>query len=242
MRFPNVNSILRTVVCILMLSNTFILFTFAQSESQPKEDIKWTKYLKPSEEITRPVVEFGPWAEYSKEGLKNKIEGTVLLELGVNEKGKVEIARVVKGLGLGLDENALSKVKIWKFKPALKDGRPVAVVSMVEMGFHLHPPPPPDFGQYEKVGKGVTPPNPIFSPEPDYTEEGRKAKYQGVVVIGTVVETDGSIKIAYIVRSLEPGLDQKALDVVKKWKFRPAMKDKQPVRCWINIEVSFNLY
>jgi|GEM_PF-4422647 len=208
-----------------------------------KDDPKWSKYLVPGNGISSPVIEDSPSPEYSKEGKNNKIEGSVILIVGINHKGKVEIAEVVKGLGFGLDEKAMKTVAKWKFKPAMQEGKAVSSVAKVEVIFQFpHPISELDMGQFERVGNGVTAPKPIFAPEPDYTPDARKLKTQGLVVVGAVVETDGTIKTAFIMRSLNPGLDQKALEAVSKWKFAPAMKNKQPVRCRINIEVSFNLY
>ena len=92
------------------------------------------------------------------------------------------------------------------------------------------------------VGNGVTKPEAIFSPDPDYSEEARKAKYQGTVVLTVIVGADGRVHNATVARSLGMGLDEKALERVMTWKFRPATKDSRPVPVEVNIEVTFNLY
>lgn len=92
------------------------------------------------------------------------------------------------------------------------------------------------------VGAGVSAPRPIYTPEPEFSEEARKAKYQGVVVLDIVVGTDGRVHNQRVVRSLGMGLDEKALEGVKVWKFDPSKKDGRPVAVEMQIEVAFNLY
>lgn len=92
------------------------------------------------------------------------------------------------------------------------------------------------------VGEGVSAPRPIYTPEPEFSEEARKAKYQGVVVLNIVVGTDGRVHNARVVRSLGMGLDEKAMEGVKTWKFDPSKKDGRAVAVEMNIEVAFNLY
>jgi TonB family protein len=92
------------------------------------------------------------------------------------------------------------------------------------------------------VGGGVSAPRPIYSPDPEYSEEARKAKYQGVVVLAVVVGPDGRPRDIHVARSVGLGLDEKAIEAVKTWRFEPAKKDNQAVSVAVNIEVSFNLY
>lgn len=89
---------------------------------------------------------------------------------------------------------------------------------------------------------GVSAPKPIYTPEPEFSEEARKAKYQGVVTLDIVVGADGRVHNARILHSLGMGLDEKALETVKLWKFDPAKKDGRAVACAFNIEVDFHLY
>jgi TonB family protein len=93
-----------------------------------------------------------------------------------------------------------------------------------------------------KVGGGVSAPRAIFTPDPEYSEEARKAKYQGTVVLWLIVAPDGKPRDMRVTRSLGMGLDQKALEAVRQWKFEPALKDGQPVAVQISVEVNFRLY
>jgi TonB family protein len=92
------------------------------------------------------------------------------------------------------------------------------------------------------VGNGVLPPRAIYQPDPDYSDEARKAKYQGVVVLNITVGADGRVYNPMVARSLGLGLDEKAKEKVLTWKFEPATKDGKPVPVLVSVEVSFNLY
>lgn len=93
-----------------------------------------------------------------------------------------------------------------------------------------------------RVGGGVSAPKAVYSPDPEYSEEARKAKFQGTCVLWLVVGPDGRPRDIKVQRTLGLGLDEKAIEAVKNWRFEPAMKDGKPVAVQINVEVSFRLY
>jgi TonB family protein len=93
-----------------------------------------------------------------------------------------------------------------------------------------------------KVGGGVSAPKVLEQPDPEYSEEARKAKYQGTVLLWLIVGPDGRPRDIKVSRALGMGLDQKAVEAVRKWKFQPAEKDGRPVAVQINVEVNFRLY
>jgi len=93
-----------------------------------------------------------------------------------------------------------------------------------------------------RVGGGVSAPRAIYTPDPEYSEEARKAKYQGTCVLWMIVGPDGKPRDIKVQRTLGLGLDEKAIEAVKQWKFEPAMKDGHAVAVQINVEVSFRLY
>jgi len=92
-----------------------------------------------------------------------------------------------------------------------------------------------------RVGNGVTAPALLFKKEPEYSEEARKAKYQGTVVLYVQVDPSGRAINMKVLRSLGLGLDEKAMEAVKQWKFKPGMKDGKPVTVEAQIEVNFRL-
>jgi protein TonB len=94
-----------------------------------------------------------------------------------------------------------------------------------------------------RIGGGVSAPVPIVSPEAEFSDEARRAKYQGVCLVSLIVDAQGNPQNPRIIRALGMGLDEKALEAVRKYKFKPAMKDgKTPVPVMITIEVNFRLY
>src|SRR6266567_2117318 len=92
------------------------------------------------------------------------------------------------------------------------------------------------------AGGGVSAPQLIYDPEPEYSEEARKQKYQGVVVLQVIVGEDGRPRDVRIARSLGLGLDEKALEAVRQWRFAPGMLNGKPVAVLVNIQVNFRLY
>ena len=93
-----------------------------------------------------------------------------------------------------------------------------------------------------RVGGGVSAPKEIYAPEPEYSEEARKVKHMGTVVLQLVVGPDGTPRDIRVVRTLGLGLDEKAIEAVRKWRFEPAKKDGKPVAALVSVEVDFHLY
>jgi TonB family protein len=77
--------------------------------------------------------------------------------------------------------------------------------------------------------------------EPEYSEEARKAKWQGVVRLQIEVWPDGRAHEITVVQALGLGLDEKAIEAVSQWRFQPGRKDGKPVRTLATVEVNFRL-
>jgi TonB family protein len=92
-----------------------------------------------------------------------------------------------------------------------------------------------------RMGGGVSAPTLLSKVEPEYSEEARKAKYQGVVLLYVEVDPSGKAVNIRVLHSLGLGLDQKAMEAVKKWRFKPGLKDGRPVTVQAQIEVNFRL-
>lgn len=91
----------------------------------------------PNDQITLPVPVERHEAKYTKEAQKKRIQGSVLLEFFVDEKGVPQDIRVKRSLDPGLDKNAVEAVKTWRFQPGTKEGKPIKVVTNVEVSFRL---------------------------------------------------------------------------------------------------------
>jgi TonB family protein len=119
---------------------------------------------------------------------------------------------------------------------SLPDPPPVAQPEAPKPSFIMATPP----GTY-RVGDVVSPPALLYKVEPEYTEEARQAHLQGVVVLSVEVDANGKAVNPRVVRSLGYGLDQKAIEAVGKWNFRPSYKDGKPATVAATIEVNFRL-
>jgi periplasmic protein TonB len=96
-------------------------------------------------------------------------------------------------------------------------------------------------GGVYRIGGGVSSPSIIHKVEPEYSEEARKAKWQGTVQLSVIVDENGHPRDIKVAQSLGLGLDQKAIEAVGKWLFKPAMKDGKPVAVLATIQVTFHL-
>jgi TonB family protein len=106
------------------------------------------------------------------------------------------------------------------------------------------PPAPsaPDFPGLEHVGNGVSAPVPLNDVEAEFSDEARAKGIFGVCLISLIVDTNGKPQNPRVVRPLGHGLDEKALEAVRKYHFKPAMKGKVPVPVMITVEVNFRPY
>lgn len=92
------------------------------------------------------------------------------------------------------------------------------------------------------VGGGVSAPRVVYQVDPEFSEEARKAKYQGTCTLMLIVDANGLPTNIRVANSLGMGLDEKAIEAAKKWRFEPAMKNGHPVAVEIALEVDFHLY
>jgi len=97
-------------------------------------------------------------------------------------------------------------------------------------------------GGIMSVGGGVTAPQVIHQVDPDFTEQARAARLQGQVAIQLIVDANGMPEDMQVVRHLGMGLDQKALEAVQQYRFRPAMYHGHPVPVRLIVEVNFRLF
>jgi protein TonB len=92
-----------------------------------------------------------------------------------------------------------------------------------------------------RVGGDVRAPVIVNRVEPKYTDQARKARISGIVIIEAVIDHTGVVTDAVVLKPLPFGLDQSALDAVRQWTFRPGMLNGQPVDVIFNLTVSFRI-
>ena len=97
-------------------------------------------------------------------------------------------------------------------------------------------------GGIHKVGGGVSAPILVTKVDPEFSEEARRAKFMGVVTINLIVDTAGRPQNAHVIRGVGMGLDEKALEAVRQYRFKPAMENGHPVPVQVNIEVQFQIF
>jgi len=97
-------------------------------------------------------------------------------------------------------------------------------------------------GGVRQVGGGVSAPSLVYKVEAEFSEEARKAKMSGVVTVGFIVDEKGNVIRAHVIRGLGMGLDEKALEAVRQYRFKPAMENGKPVKVEVNVEVNFQIF
>lgn len=149
-----------------------------------------------------------------------------------NPDGK-DVSAAIHSVFLTESESMMDIVPAyWQAYFAKQEGRPRTKPEITKGPVYLD----------KSVRGGVSAPRAIYEPDPDYSEQARKAKYQGTIVLSLIVDSSGAPTDVQIIRPLGLGLDEKAVNAVNTWKFRPAEKDGEPVPVSINVEVTFHLY
>jgi TonB family protein len=180
-----------------------------------------------------------------------RIQGKVVFAAIIGRDGAIQSLQLISGHPL-LAPGAMEAVKQWLYKPTMVNSQPVEVATQIEINFTLSdaaatqkpaevPPTTAPQPQVYNIGNGVSAPVILRKVEPEYTEEARKAKYAGTVLLQVEVWPDGTVHNAKVLRSLGLGLDEKAVEAVKQWKFRPGYKDGRPVAVTVAIQIRFNL-
>jgi len=179
---------------------------------------------------------------YSDAARARGVEGVVTLEARIAPDGTVKRLRVVKGLGYGLDENALLAVRDWRFLPAMSDGMAVEATAQIDVEFNLQNAELNELianDMATRLGPGVLPPQVVHRVEPQYPPRANRQKRAGGVILDAVIPEDGSPRIVRVIQSLDWELDENAINALKQWRFSPAMKDGRPVKVRMNIAINF---
>ncbi|MGP8260499.1 MAG: TonB family protein [Acidobacteriaceae bacterium] len=185
---------------------------------------------------------------YPPEAKAAGIQGVVALKVTITNTGTVEDIQVISG-PQELRQSTIDAVKQWKFDPSWDHGYSVgvktigAIYSLPSVAPVVGPAPPADEAAagVKQFGGDVTAPRIISEPWPGYTELARRDKVEGVVTVGLVVDEHGLPQHVKLLRGLGDGLDEKAVEAVKKYVFKPAMENGKPVAVYLNVEVKFQL-
>ncbi len=100
-----------------------------------------------------------------------------------------------------------------------------------------------DSSGLQEGGQKISAPVPLYQPNAEYSDYARRKGISGICLVRLIVDANGNPQNVRIVKSLEPSLDQKAIEAVKGYRFKPAMRDGTvPVPVMVTVEVSFHLY
>ena len=190
--------------------------------------------------VSNPVIVSEAKPRYTAAAMRQKIQGSVEMSAIIGTDGKPTEIKVVKSLDgrYGLDDNAVAALKEWRFKPAMKDGKPVRILVTVEMSFALR-----DDGVFDKTHPLVKAPVVLKDVRPTYTPEAMRARIEGTVEIEGVVGIDGTLSEIRVIRSLDKthGLDGQAAAAAMQWRFAPATLNGRRVPYRLSIELTFTL-
>ena len=192
---------------------------------------------------------------YPPEAKEKGIQGTVVLHAIIGKDGTIQQLAVISGPE-ELQASAMEAVKQWVYKPYLLNGEPVEVETTITVNYALGNSAQPQadntnqdareiagsHAQVHRVGGSVVPPVAIYTPDPQFSEEAREAKASGKVVVSLVVDRDGQPQNVHVIRGAGMGLDEKAVEAVQQYRFKPATQDGKPVPVYLNIEVNFQYF
>lgn len=97
-------------------------------------------------------------------------------------------------------------------------------------------------GPVYQIGGSVRPPVATYTPGPEFAKEASKNKFSGNVVVALIVDANGNPKNVHVLRGMGMGLDEKAVQAVQRYKFKPATKDGKPVAVYVNVAVNFRSF
>ena len=202
-------------------------------------------------------VDFGPYAKLVQKRVRDnwlhlipesseRKKGNVAIRFVIHKDDEISGIKLVLSSGdVALDRPALDSITASKPFPALpSDYTPSSLV--LRFRFYYNP----DKSESElalakpgDVGEVASDPRVISQVDPEFSEQARKAKFQGLCVLSIMVEPDGTPSNIRVARKLGMGLDEKAIEAVKQWRFQPAIKDGQPARYGpVEVDVDFHLY
>ena len=175
---------------------------------------------------------------YSDAARRLRIEGIVTVAVRIDEHDRLVSSRIEKGLGSGLDQNALVALRQWRFRAGTRNDVPSAMDAEVDIEFDLRSEAVNELIANDMatlVGPDVTPPRVVRR-----SRVTPAARVSGSVVLDVVLLQDGSPKIVRILRSLNPDADESAVRHFEQWRFTPATKNGVPIKVRMNAEVRFH--
>lgn len=193
--------------------------------------------------VEQPAPVFRAEPAYPEEARRAGIEGKVRFRVVIGTDGTVKTLTLLSGHP-ALVQAALTALQQYRYRPTVLHGELVEVETEVDLLFVLPAENPPQAEARtlkELLAEGAAPPVPVFKAEPAFSREALAAKHEGAVLLEIVVNEQGLVSEARVLREAGLGLDQKAMEAVSQWRFKPAEKDGRPVAVWARVEMNFRL-
>jgi TonB family protein len=179
---------------------------------------------------------------YPAEARAEHVEGEVVLHATISKAGTIENVQVLSGPPI-LMVSAIDAVRQWKYKPYLLNGEPTEVETTINIRYSLSEPGESGAANVgpgvRKIGNGVSSPVVIYQVQPEYSPEARAANFNGIELVNLIVDANGVPQNVHILRGVGMGLDEKAVEAVRQYRFKPAMEDGKPVPVELNVEINF---
>jgi TonB family protein len=174
--------------------------------------------------VTQPILVFKVDPQFSEQARKEKFNGVVLINFIVDTNGLPRNVHVLRGVGMGLDESAVEAVKQYRFRPAREDGRPVPVELNVEVNFQVF----------------YDPPKILHSVPLELTDTAIQNHASGTILVAFLVDTNGNAQNVHVLRGAGMGMDERAFEAIRQYKFEPYLKDGQPIAQQTTLELKFD--
>jgi TonB family protein len=212
--------------------------------------------------IPAPIVIERVAAVYPTDAPADALDGVCVLSMVIGADGVPANIQVVTTHGAAFDAASIDAVNQSRFAPGTLDGKPVPVRIFVRTRFFndrriAYPriltrygttggspvffgvaggPSRPFSKEYDK------PPIATYVPAAEFSDEARRKKIQGIAIVSALVTEEGLATDLHVEKSLGYGLDEKALQCIRKYRFQPAVKDGVPIAARVTVEINFHLY
>jgi TonB family protein len=163
--------------------------------------------------VSSPIVVRQVPPQFSDEARQKKFMGVVLVNLIVDSRGNPQNVHVLRGVGMGLDEKAVEAIRQYRFKPAMENGKPVAVQLNVEVNFQIFDGP--------KI---------LHSVPLEPSDEARQAHASGVILVALTIDPQGLPQKVHVEHGVGLNMDERAVEAVRQYRFQPFLdQNGQPV-------------